>query len=336
MDMISAFLMGDFMGKSTWLWMCFFTLVAFLMWLDLGVLHRKQKEIGIKESLKFSAFYISVACLYGVWVWFNFGPQSGAEYFTGYFIELTLSMDNLFVMSLIFMYMGIPRIYQHRVLFWGILGVIFLRGVMIGAGVLLIAEFDWILLIFAAFLLFTGIKMLLTADGEVMDMEDNKILKFLKRYIPVTNKIEGHQFFVREPDPKNPGRMMLMATPLFLALCLIELSDVLFAVDSIPAIFAITTDPFIIFTSNIFAVMGLRSMFFALSAMLHRFHYLKYSLGIILSMIGGKLIYGQLTGHHVDSTLTLAATAILLIGGILYSMHKTRGAPPVVAFKDDV
>jgi tellurite resistance protein TerC len=210
------------------------------------------------------------------------------QYFTGFFVEKSLAMDNVFVISLIFTYFAIPRIYQHRVLVWGILGVIVLRGIMIGLGAALINQFDWILFIFGAFLLITGIKMLVIADKEP-DIAGNPILKFLRKHLNVTDELHGEKFFVKGPDPKGCGKLVRFATPLFLALVLIEFADLIFAVDSVPAIFAITTDPYIVYTSNIFAILGLRALYFALAAMVHRFHYLKYALSLVLIFIGAKI-----------------------------------------------
>ncbi len=264
MDFPFDLLTQVFMGKPIWVWTLFLAMVGTLMVLDLGVLHRKQKEVSVRESLTMCSFYMALACMFGLWIWYAFGAESGANFFTGYFIELSLSMDNLFVMALIFMHFSIPPKYQHRVLFWGIIGVIILRGVMIGAGVMLIDRFGWILLIFGAFLIFTGFRMFFMSDkDEDVDLQDNKILNFLRKHMRVTTQIENQKFFVRQTD-ETTGRTLRYATPLFLSLCLIEISDVIFAVDSIPAIFAITTDPYIIFTSNLFAILGLRSLFFAL------------------------------------------------------------------------
>ena len=273
MEPIWPFLASDFLGKAIWVWLLFIALVAAILAFDLGVLHRKQREIGIGESLWLSAGYLGVAGAFGAWTWWYLGSDSGIQYFTGFLIEKSLSLDNVFVIALIFSYFAIPRQYQHRALFWGILGVIVLRGVMIGLGSALVAEFGWILYVFAAFLLFTGVKMLVNAD-HVPDINGHPLLRVLKRRLRVTEQLGDGRFFVRKPDPRS-GRKLRYATPLFLALCLIEFADLIFAVDSVPAIFAITTDPYIVYTSNIFAILGLRALYFALSAMIHRFAYLK-------------------------------------------------------------
>jgi tellurite resistance protein TerC len=322
MDALLAAVSADFLGKPAWIWLSFLGIVAALLAFDLGVLHRKTHEIGIAESLWLSAGYIAMGCLFGVWLWWYLGPEPGMQYFTGFFVEKSLAMDNVFVISLIFTYFAIPRVYQHRVLVWGILGVIVLRGIMIGLGAALINEFDWILFIFGGFLLITGIKMLVIADKEP-DIAGNPILKFLRKHMNVTDELHGEKFFVKAPDPKGSGRMIRFATPLFLALVLIEFADLVFAVDSVPAIFAITTDPYIVYTSNIFAILGLRALYFALAAMVHRFHYLKYALSLVLIFIGAKIFYNQFYGK-LDPLISLSVTFALLLGGVIVSLVMTR------------
>jgi tellurite resistance protein TerC len=286
------------MGKPAWVWLTFVGIVVALLAFDLGVLHKDDKEIGVRESLLLSAGYISVALLFGAWVWWYLGAQSGMDYYTGFMIEKSLSMDNVFVIALIFSFFAIPRQYQHRVLFWGILGVIVLRAIMIGLGATLVSQFSWVLYLFGAFLIFTGIKMWIIAD-HMPDIANNPLLKFLKRHMRVTDGLRGNAFWVRETDPKT-GKLERFATPLFLALVLVEFVDLIFAVDSVPAIFAITTDPFIVYTSNIFAILGLRALYFALAAMIHRFKYLKYALALVLVFIGSKIflvgIIGKIPG----------------------------------------
>jgi len=243
-------------------------------------------------------------------------------YFTGFLIEKSLSMDNVFVIALIFSYFAIPRHYQYRVLFWGILGVIVLRAIMIGLGATLVSQFSWILYLFGAFLIFTGIKMWIIAD-HMPDIANNPLLKFLRSHMPVTPQLQGNAFFVRAPDPAT-GKMVRFATPLFLALCLVEFVDLVFAVDSVPAIFAITTDPFIVYTSNIFAILGLRALYFALAAMIHRFKYLKYALALVLVFIGAKIFLVGIIGK-IPPTFSLSVTLGLIAGGVIVSLWKTRG-----------
>lgn len=317
------FLDGLFLGKPVWMWAIFLAIVLLLLILDLGVLHRKQREIGIAESLWMSAFYIAIALIFGAWVWHALGPQRGTEYITGFLIEKTLAIDNIFVISLIFTYFAIPRIYQHRVLFWGILGVIVLRAIMIGLGATLVAQYAWVLYVFAVFLIATGIKMLVMGD-KLPDIENNPVLKLMRRTLRITPGLHKERFFVRQPDPAT-GRIVTWVTPLFVALVLIEIVDVIFAVDSVPAIFAITTDPFIVYTSNIFAILGLRALYFALAAVIGRFAYLKQALALVLIFIGSKIFVADLMGYEkFPASVSLSVTIALIAGGVLYSLYKTR------------
>jgi tellurite resistance protein TerC len=322
MDTLIPLLTSPFLGKALWMWLLFAGTVVTLLALDLGVLHKDDHEIGVRESLLLSGGYISVALLFGAWVWWVLGAQSGVEYYTGFLIEKSLSMDNVFVIALIFSFFAIPRQYQHRVLFWGILGVIVLRAIMIGLGATLVSQFSWVLYLFGAFLIFTGIKMWIIAD-HVPDIANNPLLKFLKRHMRVTEGLRGNAFWVRENDPKT-GKLERFATPLFLALVLVEFVDLIFAVDSVPAIFAITTDPFIVYTSNIFAILGLRALYFALAAMIHRFKYLKYALALVLVFIGSKIFLVNLIGKF-PAAISLGVTFGLIAGGALVSLWKTRG-----------
>ena len=328
MDALTPFLFADFLGKPAWIWFTFIGIVVALLAFDLGVLHKDDHEIGVRESLLLSAGYISVAVMFGAWVWWYLGAQSGMEYYTGFLIEKSLSMDNVFVIALIFTYFAIPRQYQHRVLFWGILGVIVLRAIMIGLGATLVSQFSWILYLFGAFLVFTGVKMWIIAD-HMPDIANNPLLKFLKRRMRVTEGLRGNAFWVHEPDPAT-GKVVRHATPLLLALVLIEFVDLVFAVDSVPAIFAITTDPFIVYTSNIFAILGLRALYFALAAMIHRFKYLKYALALVLVFIGSKIFLVGIIGK-IPPVISLTVTFGLIAGGVLVSMWKTRGQPAVAA-----
>lgn len=309
------------MGKPAWIWAVFIGIVIALLVFDLGVLHREQREIGVRESLLLSAGYITAGLLFGTWVWWYLGADSGMEYYTGFLIEKSLSMDNVFVIALIFRFLGIPRLYQHRVLFWGILGVIVLRALMIGLGAALVQEFAWILYVFGGFLVITGVKMWFAADEEP-DIANNPLLKFLRRRMRVTDGLRGNAFVVREPHPAT-GQPVLWATPLLLALVLVETADLIFAVDSVPAIFAITTDPFIVYTSNIFAILGLRALYFALAAMIHRFYYLKYALALVLVFIGAKIFLVGIVGK-IPAVVSLSVTLGLIAGGVLYSLWKTR------------
>jgi len=317
------FLAVDVMGKPLWMWGLFIGVVITLLAFDLGLFHRKQKEISVKESLIFSGFYISMGLLFGAWVWYQLGAQSGEEYLTGFLIEKTLAMDNIFVISLIFTYFAIPPAYQHRVLFWGILGVIVLRGIMIGLGATLVEQFDWVLYIFAAFLILTGIKMLRMKE-ETFDISENRILKLLRRHFRISPYLNGHRFTIKMPDPKT-GKLVTYITPLLVALILIECVDIIFAVDSVPAIFTITLDPYIVYTSNIFAILGLRALYFSLSAILHRFHYLKFALAWVLIFIGSKTFIAYGMGwEKFPASISLGITVALIAAGILFSLYKTR------------
>lgn len=317
------FLNNVFWNAPIWAWCLFFGIVVVLMVFDLGVLNKTDHEIGIAESLWLSAFYISVALIFGGWVWYEFGQQKAIEYYTGFLVEKSLSMDNVFVFALIFGFLGIPRIYQYRVLVWGILAALVLRGIFIGLGAALVSQFSWILWFFGAFLLYTGVKMLFAEEGET-DMDKNPLLNWMRKHMNLTPKIEGNKFWIKGPDPKGSNKLVWFATPLFVALVLVNVADIIFAVDSVPAIFAITQDPFIVYTSNIFAILGLRALYFALAAMIHRFHYLKYALALVLVFIGAKIILMML-GIKIPAVIALTVTFGLIAGGIFYSMYRTRG-----------
>lgn len=305
------------MDKPLWMWAVFGSIVIILLAVDLGIFHKKDHEIGVKESLWLSGFYVGIALIFGAWLWYQSGAQSGEEYLTGYLIEKSLSLDNIFVISIIFTYLKIPRIYQHRVLFWGILGVIILRGIMIGLGATLVAKYSWVLYLFAAFLIFTGIKMLFISEHNT-DLKNNWLLNFIKKHLPVTEEINSHDFFVKKNNK-------IWCTPLFVALLMIECVDALFAVDSVPAIFTITTDTYIVYTSNIFAILGLRALYFALAAILNRFMYLKYALSLVLIFIGSKVFIADLFGWaKFPASVSLGVTVGLIAGGIVFSLYKTR------------
>ncbi|OYW53982.1 MAG: hypothetical protein B7Y80_00685 [Hyphomicrobium sp. 32-62-53] len=334
------------MGMPIWVWLAFLAIVITILAIDLGLLHGEAHEPTLKESTILAGACMTLGVAFSAVVWWlyyngfatsldddiaNAASDSARAwtawelYLTGWVVEQTLAFDNVFVMAMIFSYFAIPRKYQHRVLFYGILGVIILRAIMIGLGAALIHQFEWILYIFAAFLVFTGIKMFIMADQEP-DIANNPILKYMRRHMRITDKVHGEKFFVHEPDPKT-GKIVRWATPLFVALVLIEFADLIFAVDSVPAIFAITQDPFIVYTSNIFAILGLRSLYFVLAAMVHRFHYLKYALSLVLVYVGGKVFVQQFIGK-IDPAISLTVTIAILLGGILLSLWKTRNDPP--------
>lgn len=318
-----AFLATPFLGTPLGFWLVFVAVVLVLLVLDLGVLHRHQREIGMRESLLMYAAYFAVGLLFGAWVWYEMGAHPALEFYTGFLVEQSLSMDNVFVMAMIFGFLGIPRRHQHRVLFWGILGVVVLRALMIGFGTLLVQRFDWVLYLFGLFLLVSGVRMLFSREDDPADLSRNRVLAFLRRRLRVTETLHGGRFFIRQP---RHGHHRLHATPLFLALVLIELADLVFAVDSVPAVFSITQDPFIVYTSNIFAILGLRSLYFALAALMHRFVYLKYALALVLLCIGLKIMLHDL--YPVSPGVSLGVTFALLSGGVLASWLRTRGSPP--------
>ncbi len=324
MDFLPAFLFAIVASKPAWIWLTFMAVVAALLIVDLGVLHRTSREIGVRESLAMSAVYISLGLAFGGWVWFSLGPDAGMNYLTGFAVEKALAMDNVFVIAMIFSYFAVPRALQHRVLFWGVLGVIVLRAILIGAGAAIVTQFHWALYVFAAFLVATGVKMMFASDTP-KDIGDNVALRYVRRRFNVTETLEGEKFFVRRLNEKT-GRSAIFITPLFLALVMIECADVIFAVDSVPAIFAITTDPFIVYTSNIFAILGLRALYFALAAMVDRFHYLKYALAAVLIFIGSKIFIADWAGlAKIPPLVSLGVTVAILAAGVAVSLWKTRG-----------
>ncbi|MBN1460639.1 MAG: TerC family protein [Armatimonadetes bacterium] len=317
------FLFETFLHKPVWMWAGFLGLVLTLLVFDLGVFHRTAHAIGARESLVMSACYIAMGLAFGVWVWIGLGPQAGSEYFTGFLVEKTLALDNIFIISLIFAHFAIPAAYQYRVLFWGILGVIVLRAIMIGLGAALVSEFSWILYVFALFLVATGVKML-TMEDRPPEISDNPALKLIRRFLRVTPELHKERFFVRLPD-KRTGRSVLWVTPLFVALLMIEIVDLVFAIDSIPAIFAITTDPFVVYTSNIFAILGLRALYFALACIMDRFQYLKQALALVLVFIGSKVFFADLMGWgKFPASVSLSITVAIIGSGVLYSLLKSR------------
>lgn len=301
------------------MWGAFFALISVLLAFDLGVLNRTQRVLSVGQALKLTLFYVTLGLLFSLWVFENLGEHAGYEYLTGYLIEKTLSLDNIFVFVLIFSYFKVPQEHQHRVLFWGIIGAILLRGLFIVAGTQLIAQFDWMLYLLGAFLVYSGIKMLLVAGSEP-DLENNSMIRFFSKRFRVTEEYHGNRFFIRKDG-------VLWMTPLLLVLIVIDVADVVFAVDSIPAIFAITQDTFVVFTSNIFAILGLRALYFALAAMMHRFEYLKYGLSLVLVFIGGKM----LVNHHVEFKLieveySLLFTVAVIALSVIFSLFKTRSS----------
>ncbi|MEW5925279.1 MAG: TerC family protein [Candidatus Zixiibacteriota bacterium] len=284
------------------LWGGFNLIVLAMLALDLGIFHHKDHKISVKEGLVWSGIWILVALIFNVFVYFWHGYTAALQFFTGYLIERALSIDNIFVFILIFTYFGVNEKYQYKVLFWGILGALVMRGLFIGVGALLISMFHWVIYIFGAFLLYTGIKMGMTDDKEIHP-EKNPILKFVRKFMPITKNYHEGRFFIRKAG-RNFG------TPLFVVLIVVETTDVVFAIDSIPAIFAITRDTFIIYTSNVFAILGLRALYFAIAGLINMFAYLKYGLSAILSFVGVKMLISGF--YKIGDLLSLS-----IIGGIL-------------------
>jgi tellurite resistance protein TerC len=324
-------LLLQFLGTPVWFWLAFAAIVIGLLVFDLGVLHRTEKDITARESFILYGAYMAIAFAFGGWVWWAKGAAPGLQFFTGYLIEQSLAMDNIFVMAMIFTFLNIPRALQHRVLFWGIIGVVVFRAILIGVGAALVASFSWILVVFGLFLIFTGFKMFKNQDHKP-DVANNPVLKFLKKHFRVTDDLHGNHFLAKVRDAAS-GKMVTAITPLMVALVMVEIADLIFAVDSVPAIFAVTQDPFIVYTSNIFAILGLRSLYFALAAAMHRFRYLQFSLAIILILVGIKIVLVPM-GIKIDTLLSLLVTVGVLAGGILYSLWATRrDMPPPIEEK---
>jgi tellurite resistance protein TerC len=300
-----------------WHWAGFNLLVLVLLAFDLGVLHRKHREVGVKESLWLSLGYFALAMGFAGIIFRFMGGQAGYEFLTGYLIEKSLSVDNIFVFVLIFGHFQVPARSQHTVLFWGVLGALAMRAALILAGSAILSAFHWVIYLFGAFLVATGVKMLLTVDQEP-DLAGSALTRFMRRHFRVTEDYEGERFtVVRE------GKRFI--TPLLIVLALVEFSDVVFALDSIPAIFAITRDPFLVYTSNVFAILGLRALFFALTGVIHRFHYLKYGLSVVLVVIGAKMLINGFFGPVIPTEAALLLTLAILGGSVALSLVRTRG-----------
>ena len=303
------------MEKQFILWTIFTTIILILLILDLGLFNKKDKVISLEKSLALSIFYIGIACLFGLYIYYELGSSSAHDYFTGFLLEKAMSLDNIFVISIIFSFFQIPLKYQHRVLFWGILGVIILRALMISAGAALLANFTWVLFIFAIMLIITGIKIFTMTSQHSINIKDMYIYRLLKNKLNIYPKIDSNKFIITKNNT-------IFVTPLFMALVTIETMDVIFAIDSIPAIFAITQDTYIVYTSNIFAILGLRALFFLLADAVERFKYIKYSLALILILIGVKIFVAHFI--HIPNYATLVATIGLLFAGVLVSIIKNK------------
>jgi tellurite resistance protein TerC len=304
-----------------WAWFGFTALISALLVLDLLVLTRGVREITFRRATLLSAFWIGVALLFGVVVFFVAGPERGSEYFAGYIVEKSLSVDNVFVFALIFSYFAVPARYQYRVLFWGVVGALVLRGVFVLVGAQLLERYDWMVYVFGVFLIYTGIRMALHSDSEVHP-ERNPVLRLVRRLVPMTPDFQGERFFTRQGGK-------LLATPLFAVIVVIGTTDVIFAVDSIPAIFAITSSAFIVWSANAFAVLGLRPLYFMLAGMVQRFVYLQTGLSVVLIFVGAKFIISDLFGK-VPIWISLPFIATVVTVSIAASLYKTRGqeSPP--------
>lgn len=303
---------------TPWHWGGFVAVILVFLALDLGVFHRKAHVISFKEALGWTAIWFTVSMLFAGSLVFWRDKEESLEFLTGYIIELSLSMDNVFVIALIFSYFRVPLLYQHRVLFWGILGALVMRGVMIGIGAALIQTFHWMLYVFGAFLVITGIKMVFSND-EGVHPEKNPVIRLARKIFPVSSEFEGQKFFTH-----LNGRLAL--TPLALVLLMVETTDLVFAVDSIPAIFSVTQKPFIVFTSNVFAILGLRSLYFVLANAIGYFRYLKVGLAIVLVFIGGKMLAERWI--HIPTTVSLIVVAAIIAISMIYSIIAARRAPP--------
>lgn len=322
---------------SIWVWIFFLVFIICLLAIDLGVFHRKAHSVSVREALCWTCVWVTLSLLFNFLLfymyrehWFGIGLHSGGEstaheaalkFFTGYLVEYSLSMDNIFVIALICGYFAIPKASQHTVLFWGILGAIVLRGTMILLGTALVIKFTWIFYVFGILLIFSAVKMLFM-DSDNPEPDKNPVMKLARKFYPVTQEFRGNRFFII----KNGKKAM---TPLFLALIVIETTDLVFAIDSIPAIFAITTDPFIVFSSNIFAILGLRSLYFVLSGMMDKFAYLKYSLVMLLAFVGVKMLLHKLI--HIPALFSLGIILTILLAGIFFSVRKNQKLDPAVA-----
>ncbi|MGY1739619.1 MULTISPECIES: TerC family protein [unclassified Blastococcus] len=303
------------MDVPLWLWLAVLGLIAVMLAVDL-VAHRRAHVIAVREAALWSAVWVAIGIGFGAWVWWTAGAEFGQQYFAGYLIEKSLAVDNVFVWAIVFTFFAVPREYQHRVLFLGVVGALVLRGLFIAAGAVVIASFGWVLYLFAAFLLWTGWRMLRQRD-EHIDPERSRTLRLFRRYVPMTDAYHGQRFLIRRAGA-------VLATPLLAVLVLVEVTDVVFAVDSIPAIFAVTDEPFLVFTANAFALLGLRAMYFLLADLVHRFVYLKVGLALVLMWVGLKMLL-KIDVYYVPTTVSLAVIATILAVAVAASLRATRG-----------
>jgi tellurite resistance protein TerC len=305
-----VFSLGGAMAHSIWFWIWFNVFVIAMLALDLGVFHRNAHEVKVREAAVWSVVWVSLALGFNAWIWQYAGPQAGLEFLTGYLVEKSLAVDNIFVFVMIFSYFAVPAKYQHRVLFWGIIGALLMRGAFIAAGAYVLERWHWVIYIFGGLLVLTAIKMLVKGE-QPADLGRNPLIRWARRVLPITENYHGHKFVVREA-----GKWL--ATPLLLVLIVVEFSDLVFAIDSIPAIFAITNDPFLVYTSNVFAILGLRSMYFLLADIIHRFVYLRIGLAFVLAFIGVKMIIVDI--YKIPTAISLSVVAGLIGGSVVLSL----------------
>jgi tellurite resistance protein TerC len=306
------------MVDNLWLWIGFNAFILLMLLIDLGVFHRDNHVIGIREALGWTALWVVLALIFNAGLWHYMGPEPALKFLTGYLIEKSLSMDNVFVFLLIFTYFKVPAEYQHKVLFWGILGALVFRAIFIFAGVALISKFHWVIYVFGAFLVYTGFKMMMEKDKQIHPKK-NPVLRLFGRFIPITKNYYGNRFFIRRSN-------YVLATPLFVVLIVVETTDIVFAVDSIPAIMAITLDPFIIYSANAFAILGLRALYFALAGVMRIFHYLHYGLSVILIFVGFKMLLEDVVS--IPIVLVLGIIVVLIGGSIIASLIWPREEAP--------
>lgn len=317
---------------NIWWWVGFNALVLALLAIDLGVLNRKAHAVSMRQAIGWSVVWVSLAIAFGIGIGYAMGRQSMLEFFAGYLVEEALSVDNLFVFILIFGYFKIAPELQHRVLFWGIIGALLMRGAMIGAGAVLITRFHWIIYVFGVFLVITGIRMAMGSEGGI-EPESNPVIRFVRRFLPVSPRFHGDKFFIREARGGG-GKGKLVATPLLLVLVLVETTDVVFAVDSIPAIFGVTQNAFLVYTSNVFAILGLRSLYFVLAGVIGKFHLLRYGLSVVLAFVGAKMLLTDI--YPISIGLSLGVVAALLVGSVLLSLviPAPKRADPLAEIRD--
>lgn len=305
---------------AIWLWSGFGILIVSMLALDLGIFNRKAHEPTFKEAAIWSAVWVSLALGFNAVIYYFMGAQPAVEFLTGYLIEKALSVDNIFVFVMLFSVFAVPIKFQHRVLFWGIIGAFLMRGIMIALGAYLIEQFHWVIYLFGAILVFTGAKMALQNHNSTIDTKNNLIVRWFRKFMPVTDTYREDKFFVKEKSlrAEDAGQAVWFATPLFLVLLLVEATDLIFAVDSIPAIFAVTRDPFLVFSSNVFAILGLRSMYFMLAGIVHRFHLLKFGLAFILVFVGAKMLFIDI--YKIPVLLSLAVIAVTVAASVVLSL----------------